>query len=65
MEIDVLLTTREAASMLHLTADWLRKLRYRREGPDFIRVGLRHIMYRRSDLIRYMRERTVSRKGTP
>ena len=62
---DVLLNTREAAEILHLTADWLRKLRYRSEGPDFIRVGLRHIMYRRSDLIRYMRERTVSRKSTP
>jgi len=44
------LTTPEAASHLRVSKSYLDKLRVYGGGPEFMRLGKRKILYRRSDL---------------
>ena len=55
-----LLTTSEAASYLRMTTPALAQLRYRRVGPDFIRLGKRSIRYRLGDLEEWISRGVVS-----
>ena len=48
--LETLLTTREAASYMQVTTNWLVVLRKRGIGPQYIRTSRRFIRYRRSDI---------------
>jgi excisionase family DNA binding protein len=52
-----LLTVREAASYLRCSKSYLDKLRCSGGGPEFVRLGMRKILYRRSDLSNWARVR--------
>ncbi len=46
----------DAADILKISVGHLDRLRYRGEGPDYIKLG-RRILYFRSDLLAWARER--------
>lgn len=48
--LETLLTIREAAAYMRVTADWLNILRKRGIGPQYIRTSRRFIRYRRADI---------------
>jgi len=50
-----LLTERAAARALTVAVNTLRNWRWRSCGPRYVRVGLRAIRYRRSDLESFLR----------
>ncbi len=52
-----LLNTDEAAAYLRCSQSYLNKLRCSGGGPDFVRLGLRKIVYRRADLDFWIRSR--------
>jgi predicted DNA-binding transcriptional regulator AlpA len=54
---DDLLTSRELADWLGLTADWVELGRSKNYGPKFIRLASRVVRYRRGDVIAWLRER--------
>lgn len=49
-----LLDENEAGEYLNVPARTLGQWRYLNKGPAFIRVGPRHVRYRRSDLDAYL-----------
>jgi predicted DNA-binding transcriptional regulator AlpA len=51
---DRLLTAREAANFLKMSASWLAKSRMRGDGPPYVKIG-RAIRYSESALLRWMR----------
>lgn len=57
MEADQLLTTAEAAEMLHTPVATLRWWRHQGSGPRAFRLGARKVMYRRSDVVSWLDER--------
>jgi hypothetical protein len=52
----VLLTPKEAASLLKVSLSWLAKARMRGDGPPYMEIG-RSIRYPYDDLIRWMKGR--------
>lgn len=54
---DELLTTAEAATVVHLNSAYLANLRYRGGGPEFIRIG-RKVYYELRHLCRWLESRT-------
>ena len=56
---DPLLKTAEAAEFLRTTPRALEAHRYRGTGPRYIKSGQR-VLYRKSDLLRYLSENTVT-----
>ena len=50
----VLLTPKEAATLLKVSVSWLAKARMRGDGPPFIRIG-RSIRYAEATLLQWMR----------
>jgi hypothetical protein len=54
--IIVLLTAKEAATLLKVSLSWLAKARMRGDGPPYIRVG-RSIRYAEAALIQWMKSR--------
>lgn len=52
-----LLTVREAATYLRCSKSYLDKLRCAGGGPEFVRLGIRKIVYRRIDLLNWARAR--------
>jgi predicted DNA-binding transcriptional regulator AlpA len=50
----VLLTPKEAATLLKVSLSWLPKARMRGDGPPFIRIG-RSIRYAEATLLQWMR----------
>ena len=59
-----LLTTREVADYLGVSEATLTDWRYRRRGPEFLRVG-RLIRYRKDSLLLWLDEVTVEMRGPP
>lgn len=49
-----LLTTKEAASILGLSTTTLRRWRSEKQGPEFIRLGLRHCRYPLAGIEKYL-----------
>lgn len=67
MAIQRVLRTPDAAEYLGVSESWLEKLRLRREGPRFVRLGHRAVGYDIRDLDRWLdrhREKTTSRATT-
>lgn len=56
MEADQLLTTAEAAAILHTPVATLRWWRHNGSGPRAFRLGARKVMYRRSDVLAWLEE---------
>lgn len=52
-----LLTVPEAASFLRCSKSYLDKLRCTGGGPEFVRLGVRKILYRRIDLQNWAKAR--------
>ena len=55
--VQVLLTPKEAAHRLKLSASWLAKSRMRGDGPPYIKVGPRAIRYAEAALAQWMKSR--------
>ena len=53
-----LLTTLETAAWLGVSRQWLEIGRSKRYGPAYVRIGPRHIRYKRADVIRFLQDRT-------
>jgi len=62
---DRLLTTRQAADYLNFDRRTLEGWRLRGGGPRFVRISARSVRYRRSDLIRWVRERLRTSTSDP
>jgi hypothetical protein len=56
---DDFLNTDEAAVILRRQTKTLEQWRWKRIGPPFIRQGPRSVMYRRGDLVDWMKAQTV------
>lgn len=56
MEEDQLLTTAEAAALLHTPVATLRWWRHEKTGPRAFKLGARKVMYRRSDVLAWLEE---------
>lgn len=56
MEADQLLTTAEAAELLHTPVATLRWWRHQGTGPKAFRLGARKVMYRRSDVLAWLEQ---------
>jgi len=59
-----LLNERDAADLLGLRPPTLRAWRFQRRGPAFVRLG-RAVRYRRTDLLAYLDNATVTPGATP
>jgi hypothetical protein len=51
-----LATPAEVAKALHTTPASLAQMRYRGDGPRFVRVGRRRVLYRWADVEQYIGE---------
>ena len=51
-----LLTTKETAALLRMSASWLAKARMRKDGPPFVEIG-RSIRYSRGAVLRWLKSR--------
>ena len=56
---NVTVKAKEAARMLGLSASTLAKMRMRGEGPAFVRVSSRCVLYRVSDIEAWLDARTM------
>lgn len=52
--VDQLLTTNEAAEVLHTPAATLRWWRHQGTGPRSFRLGARRVMYKKADLLSWL-----------
>lgn len=59
------MTAGQVAEMLHTSEAGLAQLRYRGNGPKFVKVGGRKIIYRRSDVLAYLDANTMQRTDDP
>lgn len=57
-DADNLLSTKEVATWLGVSEQWVEIGRHRGYGPKFVKVAARRIRYRRGDVIAFLRERT-------
>lgn len=58
-------TPKEVASYLHTTEAGLAQMRYRGNGPKFVKVGPRKVIYRWSDVNDYLDQNTCTRTDDP
>ena len=56
-----LATPAEVAEALHTTPASLAQMRYRGDGPKFVRVGRRRVLYRWVDVEQYIGESVHTR----
>lgn len=57
------LSDREAAQYIGMSASYLQHARLRNEGPPFVRLGRRTIRYRVEDLQRFLGEHRVETRN--
>ncbi|MBB4853765.1 putative DNA-binding transcriptional regulator AlpA [Mycobacteroides chelonae] len=58
-------TPKEVAAYLHTSEAGLAQLRYRGQGPKFVRVGPRKVIYRWADVKAYLDANTCQRTDDP
>ncbi|XTP37892.1 helix-turn-helix transcriptional regulator [Mycobacterium sp. TJFP1] len=58
-------TAKEVAAYLHTSEAGLAQLRYRGQGPKFVKVGPRKVIYRWSDVKAYLDANTCQRTDDP
>jgi predicted site-specific integrase-resolvase len=56
------LTPDQVAERYQVSLDTLKEWRYRRRGPEFLRIGKR-VRYREADLLRWEREQEVAARA--
>lgn len=54
-------TPQEVAEALHTTTASLAQMRYRGDGPKFVRVGRRRVLYRWADVEQWIAASTHTR----
>ncbi len=57
--VDRMITTRQAAAILAISVDTLKKWRVRRKGPNFVRYHDGAIRYKLSTVMKYIEDREV------
>jgi predicted DNA-binding transcriptional regulator AlpA len=62
---NLVVNEREAASILCYSVRALQNWRHRGGGPDFVKVSSRSVRYRRTDLDKWITDRTVSNTSQP
>jgi len=63
--MEKILTSKEVANLLGIKPQTLAAWRSRGKGPEYIRVSGRMVLYRESDLIRWLNQHTVKTKTIP
>lgn len=58
-------SAKEVAAYLHTSEAGLAQLRYRGQGPKFIKVGPRKVIYRWADVKAYLDANTLQRTDDP
>ena len=58
------LTPDQVAERYQVSLDTLKEWRYRRRGPEFLRIGKR-VRYREADLLRWEQEQEAAARGRP
>lgn len=58
-------TAKEVAAYLHTSEAGLAQMRFRGIGPKFVRVGARKVIYRWSDVQKYLDDNTCQRTDDP
>lgn len=58
-------TAKQVAAYLHTSEAGLAQMRYRGDGPKFIRVAKRKVIYRWSDVQAYLDANTMTRTDDP
>lgn len=53
-----LLTTKQAAKFLGISEITLRRLRFKKIGPPWVKVSPKIIRYEQGDLVRYVKQQT-------
>lgn len=61
---DVCIRTPEAAQYLSISESSLTKMRMTRDGPPFVRVGVRSVAYRRADLDEWLQARVHNKEAS-
>ncbi|EIC63003.1 helix-turn-helix transcriptional regulator [Mycobacteroides abscessus] len=56
---------KQVAAYLHTSEAGLAQMRYRGEGPKFVKVGPRKVIYRWSDVQEYLDANTCRRTDDP
>ena len=59
LDLPEYLTSREAADLVRVSCKTLENWRGLRVGPPFVRAGSRRVLYRRSDIERWLSMREV------
>lgn len=59
--VDRLLNTREVALRLDMSEGALSQLRYKGEGPDYVRINSKNIRYRESEIEAWLDRQTVTK----
>ena len=59
------LTCAQVADILHTTVDGLAQMRYRGNGPKFVKTGARKVFYNASDVAEFIAANTVQRTDDP
>lgn len=59
--MDPLATPKEVAKALHTTPASLAQMRFRGDGPPFVRAGRRRVLYRWSDVEQWIAESLYTR----
>lgn len=58
-------TSKEVAEYLHTSEAGLTQLRYKGNGPKFVKIGGRKVIYRWSDVYAYLDANTLQRTDDP
>lgn len=59
------LTCKQVAEILHTTVDGLAQMRYRGNGPKFVKTGHRKVFYTRQAVADFIAANTVQRTDDP
>ncbi len=59
MSTDFLVKEDQAAEVLNVSSDWLKKRRMHKLPPRFVRISNKAIRYRLTDLEEFIRSRTI------
>lgn len=62
---DKLASAAEVADFLGYTSEGLAQMRYRGNGPKFIKLGGRAVRYRWADVEAWLDQQTMQRTGDP
>ncbi len=59
------LTCKQVAEILHTSEAGLAQMRYRGNGPKFVKTGARKVFYRLADVEAFLAANTVQRTDDP